>query len=93
MQRSSPHTQRDRLRPGNGCARVEMARAGGGWTQITSFQSQMQNMMTMVSHDVMRRRGDLARLGDGWMQSWEGLARTTAALAARLDAFEARGSC
>lgn len=32
----------------------------------------------------------MARLGDGWTQRWEGLARTTAALAARLDAFEAR---
>ena len=32
----------------------------------------------------------MARLGDGWLQRWEGLARTTAALAARLDALEAR---
>lgn len=45
-----------------------------------------------VNHGLLPRlrRGDMARLGDGWSQRWEGLARTTAALAARLDALEAR---
>ena len=44
------------------------------------------------SHGLLLRlrRGDMARLGDGWTQRWEGLASTTAALAARLDALEAR---